>query len=80
MKCFTTPELMRWQQVCAIYEKELKQGTTENPPTDVFTETEQGKQRWEDLRVRVVEHVSCNNMFSVYVSNYRQAFYTVCSL
>ena len=53
---------MRWQQVCAIYEKELKQGTTENPPTDVFNDTEQGKQRWEDLRVRVVEHVSRNTV------------------
>lgn len=58
MKCFTTPELMRWQQVCAIYESELKKGSTGSPPTDVFAETEQGALRWKDLRNRVVEHVS----------------------
>eukprot|EP00057_Strongylocentrotus_purpuratus_P018645 XP_011673119.1 PREDICTED: 26S proteasome non-ATPase regulatory subunit 12 [Strongylocentrotus purpuratus] len=56
LKCFTTPELMRWQQVCAIYETELKKGSTGSPPTDVFAETEQGTLRWKDLRNRVVEH------------------------
>ncbi|XP_071487476.1 26S proteasome non-ATPase regulatory subunit 12-like [Diadema antillarum] len=56
LKCFTTPELMRWQQVCAIYETELKQGSATSPPTDVFSDSDQGKQRWSDLRNRVVEH------------------------
>ena len=49
---------MRWQQVCAIYEGELKKGSTDSLPTDVFSDNEQGKQRWNDLRNRVVEHVS----------------------
>ncbi|XP_033630522.1 26S proteasome non-ATPase regulatory subunit 12-like [Asterias rubens] len=56
LKCFTTQELMRWQQVCAIYEGELKKGSTDSLPTDVFSDNEQGKQRWNDLRNRVVEH------------------------
>ena len=58
LKCFTTQELMRWQQVCAIYEGELKKGSADSPPTNVFSDDEQGNQRWNDLRNRVVEHVS----------------------
>ncbi|XP_071960590.1 26S proteasome non-ATPase regulatory subunit 12-like [Antedon mediterranea] len=56
VSCFTTHELMRWQQVCSIYEAELKKGSPDDPPTDVFTDTEDGKKRWDDLRNRVVEH------------------------
>ncbi|XP_038068360.1 26S proteasome non-ATPase regulatory subunit 12-like isoform X1 [Patiria miniata] len=56
LKCFTTQELMRWQQVCAIYEQELKHGSADSASTDVFSDNEQGKQRWNDLRNRVVEH------------------------
>lgn len=56
LKNFTTIELMRWQQVCHIYEKELKEGSEGNPATGVFTQSEQGEKRWTDLRNRVVEH------------------------
>ncbi|XP_077979874.1 26S proteasome non-ATPase regulatory subunit 12-like [Glandiceps talaboti] len=56
LKCFTTSELMRWQQVCAIYERELKTGSTANPATDVFPDDDNGKKRWDDFRIRVVEH------------------------
>ncbi|KAJ8036924.1 26S proteasome non-ATPase regulatory subunit 12 [Holothuria leucospilota] len=56
LKNFTTSELMRWQQVCHIYEKELKVGSEGNPATGVFADTEQGQKRWSDLKNRVVEH------------------------
>ncbi|XP_006813482.1 26S proteasome non-ATPase regulatory subunit 12-like [Saccoglossus kowalevskii] len=56
LKCFTTSELMRWQQVCSIYERELKVGSANNPCTMVFEDTDDGKKRWDDLRIRVVEH------------------------
>ncbi|XP_070580943.1 26S proteasome non-ATPase regulatory subunit 12-like [Ptychodera flava] len=56
LKCFTTSELMRWQQVCAIYERELKKGSKANQATDVFPDNDDGKKRWDNLRIRVVEH------------------------
>ena len=47
VKCFTTPELMRWPGIEQIYGPHLKQ-------TSVF----QSPKLWEDLHTRVIEHVS----------------------
>ncbi|KAK5641305.1 hypothetical protein RI129_009852 [Pyrocoelia pectoralis] len=49
LKLFTTPELIKWSGFCEIYETTLKN-------TPVFSSNEQSKQRWKDLRSRVVEH------------------------
>ncbi|KAB0793513.1 hypothetical protein PPYR_13133 [Photinus pyralis] len=49
LKLFTTPELIKWSGFCEIYENTLKS-------TPVFSGNEQSKQRWKDLRSRVVEH------------------------
>ncbi|XP_014674094.1 PREDICTED: 26S proteasome non-ATPase regulatory subunit 12-like [Priapulus caudatus] len=57
LTCFTTPEVMRWSQLCEIYETPLKSGTADDPPTDVFqVDDEEGTKRWSDLKTRVVEH------------------------
>ena len=56
LKCFTTAELMRWSHIKEMYESELRTGLS---ATGVFEQaTDEGKKRWEDLRKRVVEHVS----------------------
>lgn len=56
LKCFTTAELMRWSYVKELYESELRTSTS---ATGVFEPaTDEGNKRWEDLRKRVVEHVS----------------------
>ena len=47
VKCFTTPELMRWPGIEQIYGPHLKK-------TSVF----QSPKLWEDLHTRVIEHVS----------------------
>ena len=45
---------MRWSNVCATYEKELRTGSG----AGVFTsESENGNKRWADLKIRTVEHV-----------------------
>ena len=47
---------MRWSRIKELYESELRTGAS---ATGVFeTGTDEGKKRWEDLRKRVVEHVS----------------------
>ena len=54
LKLFITPEIMRWSNVCATYEKELRTGSG----AGVFTsESESGNKRWDDLKIRTVEHV-----------------------
>ena len=56
LKCFTTAELMRWSYIKELYESELRTSTS---ATGVFEPaTDEGNKRWEDLRKRVVEHVS----------------------
>jgi len=51
---FITPEIMRWSDVCATYEKELRTDSGAN----VFTsESDDGNKRWADLKIRTVEHV-----------------------
>ncbi|EDO29191.1 predicted protein [Nematostella vectensis] len=55
LKCFTTSELMNWAHVQQQYGPELH-----GSALGVFdTNTDNGKKRWDDLRKRVVEHVSC---------------------
>lgn len=55
LKCFTTPELMRWSHIKELYESELRTGAS---ATGVFeSDADEGNKRWEDLRKRVVEHV-----------------------
>uniref|UniRef100_A0A4W4GUB8 26S proteasome non-ATPase regulatory subunit 12 n=1 Tax=Electrophorus electricus TaxID=8005 RepID=A0A4W4GUB8_ELEEL len=55
LKQFTTMELMRWSSLVEDYGKELREGSAENPATDVFTYSEEGEKRWMDLKNRVVE-------------------------
>lgn len=57
------PELIRWAGLCNTFEKDLKQGTLNVAPTKVFTPgSEFGDKRWDDLKKRVVEHVSLNDI------------------
>ena len=61
LKLFTTNEIMRWKELLQIYESELR---TAFPGSDIFSaKTEEGAKRWADLKVRVVEHVSCQIQF-----------------
>ncbi|CAH2260945.1 jg17720 [Pararge aegeria aegeria] len=47
---FINPEIIRWSTLCSTYEKMLKL-------TPFFESTEEkGKERWNDLKNRVVEH------------------------
>lgn len=57
LKCYVTAELMNWSDVIQQYEQELRQGSAENPATNVFMNTEEGNKRWDDFRKRIVEHV-----------------------
>ncbi|XP_057311225.1 26S proteasome non-ATPase regulatory subunit 12-like [Hydractinia symbiolongicarpus] len=57
LKNFTTAELIDWTRFKEMYEKELCEGSADNPATNVFNKTtEDGKKRWDDLKKRVVEH------------------------
>ncbi|TNN54189.1 26S proteasome non-ATPase regulatory subunit 12 [Liparis tanakae] len=56
LKQFTTMELMRWAALVEDYGKELREGSTDSPATDVFASSEEGESRWKDLKNRVVEH------------------------
>ncbi|KAK0549255.1 proteasome regulatory particle subunit [Tilletia horrida] len=50
LKCFTTPELMRWPGIETLYGPTLRS-------TDIFAQAdEEGEKRWEELHKRVVEH------------------------
>lgn len=75
LKCFTTAELMRWSHIKEVYESELRTGSS---ATGVFEQaTDEGKKRWEDLRKRVVEHVSaCSYKFVFFcvISNVTHLF------
>lgn len=51
---------MRWSHIKEVYESEIRTGSS---ATGVFEQgTDEGKKRWEDLRKRVVEHVSLINI------------------
>ena len=59
LECFKRRELLQWTEFLVSYEEVLREGTPDCSTTDVFaTATELGKQQWEDLRKRVIEHVS----------------------
>lgn len=49
LKCFTTPELMRWPGIDTLYQPILRS-------TKTFDQSEEGNYRWEELHKRVVEH------------------------
>ncbi|CAF3499737.1 unnamed protein product [Rotaria sp. Silwood2] len=55
---FETQELIHWKDILKNFENELKSGTKDDPPTNVFINNDDGKKRWEDFKVRIVEHVS----------------------
>lgn len=49
LRCFTTPELMRWPGIEALYGTMLK-------ATPVFSGSPEAEARWKELHARVVEH------------------------
>ena len=49
LKCFTTPELMRWPGIDSLYNPILRS-------TPTFDKSDEGSYRWEELHNRVVEH------------------------
>jgi 26S proteasome regulatory subunit N5 len=56
IKLFKNPEIIRWRRLKETYETELRLGTTNSPPTELFPKTDTGEKRWETLARRVVEH------------------------
>lgn len=67
LECFKRRELLKWSEFQLKYEEVLREGLPDCPATEVFiSDTELGKQQWEDLRKRVIEHVSSkyNNILS----------------
>ena len=58
MQRFKTQELIHWKDILENFENELKNGTKDDPATNVFVKNEDGNKRWEDFKARVVEHVS----------------------
>ena len=50
-------ELIDQKKLVQLYGPELKQGSKDSPPTNVFNDkSEEGRKRWDDLKNRVVEH------------------------
>lgn len=66
LKCFTTPELMRWPGIETLYGPMLRQSPTFSPNPATSSSSSQtevdgrqvkdGNHRWEELHKRVVEH------------------------
>ena len=57
--CFKRRELLQWTSFQMNYEEVLREGVPDCSATNVFTTgTGLGKEQWEDLRKRVIEHVS----------------------
>lgn len=63
LKCFTTPELMRWPGIETLYGPMLRQSPTFTatapapaPASDDGKPPKDGNHRWEELHKRVVEH------------------------
>jgi 26S proteasome regulatory subunit N5 len=57
LECFKRRELLQWAGFLVKYEEVLREGMPDCSATEVFvTDTELGKQQWEDLRKRVIEH------------------------
>jgi 26S proteasome regulatory subunit N5 len=63
VKCFTTPELIRWSLIQQHYGRFLRQSKVFAPNdsqsvlSDLEEDTPRGEKRWEDLHKRVTEHV-----------------------
>lgn len=56
LKCFTTPELMRWPGIESLYGPMLRQSPTFSPSSSPGGNAKDGNHRWEELHKRVVEH------------------------
>jgi len=56
VELFTNAELIRWAALVEVYEAPLRRGTPDQLATDVFSDTEAGRARWEQLKKRCVEH------------------------
>ena len=64
LECFKRRELLQWTEFLVKYEEVLREGLPDCSATEVFaTDTELGKQQWEDLRKRVIEHVSLQHYY-----------------
>jgi hypothetical protein len=56
---FKTQELIDWKDIQKNFENELKNGTKDDQPTNVFhSKQSDGTQVWNDFKTRIVEHVS----------------------
>ena len=74
LECFKRTELLQWTSFQISYEEVLREGVPDCSATDVFaTGTELGKEQWEDLRKRVIEHVSAYICFIVHKNLVRQS-------
>lgn len=58
LQLFTTPELINWKSLHLKYESDLREATSDITAAEVFGHNEIGKKCWQDLKNRVVEHVS----------------------
>lgn len=58
LQLFTTPELINWKLLHQKYESDLRETTSDTTAAEVFGHDEIGKKCWQDLKNRVVEHVS----------------------
>lgn len=58
LQLFATEELIKWSGLCSVFESELRSSATNVFPAT----TDQGNERWTQLRNRVVEHVSCGEL------------------
>lgn len=56
IKLFNTSELIHWSVLEEQFQSILRIGKPECPATMVFDNSENGNQRWKDLKNRVVEH------------------------
>ncbi|XP_043242131.1 26S proteasome non-ATPase regulatory subunit 12-like isoform X3 [Amphibalanus amphitrite] len=56
VELFVNAELIRWAALVQMYEAPLRKGSAESPATDVFSDTEAGNKRWQQLKKRCVEH------------------------
>jgi len=56
VELFTNAELIRWAALVEVYEAPLRRGTPDQLATDVFSDSEAGRARWEQLKKRCVEH------------------------
>lgn len=59
LECFKRRELLDWATFQSKYGAALREGVPDCPATGVFAADEElGREQWDDLRKRVIEHVS----------------------